>query len=124
MEDRQTTLSVVGFISGSMGKVSSFLTVQLDMIKEVKIHDTYREVIKTVNVLISNMNEKLSGFISKVTSEVKVVPGQVKDELVRLSKQTEDTINKTIEKGTSYIKNVTESLVTSIKEGKKKLIEK
>jgi hypothetical protein len=120
MEDRQITPSVVDFIGGSMGKVSSFLNVQLNMMREMKIGDTYREVIKWLNTSISNINEKISLFISKVTSEVKVVPLQVKDEIVRMSKQTEDAINRTIEKGTSLVKDLTESLVTSIKEGKKK----
>jgi hypothetical protein len=120
MEDRQITPSVVDFIGSSMGKVSSFLNVQLNMMREMKIGDTYREVIKWLNTSISNINEKISLFISKVTSEVKVVPLQVKDEIVRMSKQTEDAINRTIEKGTSLVKDLTESLVTSIKEGKKK----
>jgi hypothetical protein len=124
MEDRQTTSSVAEFIGSSMGKVSSFLNVQLNMMKEIKVGGTYREVINWLNTSISNINEKISLFISRVASEVKVVPAQVKDEIIRMSKQTEDAINKTIEKGTSLIKELTESLAASIKEGKKKYIEK
>ena len=100
------------------------MSVQLSTIREMKISDTYREVIKWLNVSISNINERISGIITTLASEVRVMPGQVRDEFVRLSRQTEDTINKTIEKGTLFVKGVTESLVISFKEAKKKLTEK
>jgi flagellar hook-basal body complex protein FliE len=125
MEDKKVTTSEIATaIGGLSGKVTGFLTVQSNKMKEVNLRDTYGEMIEKVNSMVKKANERISEFIAKVTSEVKDVPEQVKDELIKLSKQAEETINKTIEKGTSYVKDVTGSFVISLQEGKKKLLGK
>ena len=124
MEDKKMTSEIATAIGGLSGKVTGFLTVQSNKMKEVNLRDAYGELIEKVNSMVKKANEKISEFITKVTSEVKDVPEQVKDELIKLSKQAEETIIKTIEKGTSYVKDATGSLVISLQEGKKKLLGK
>ncbi len=118
------TSEIATSIGGFLGKVTGFLTDQSNKMKEVNIRDTYGELIEKVNSIVKKVNETLSEFITMLTSEVKDVPEQVKDEVIRISKQAEETINKTIEKGTSYVKDATDSLFMSFQEGKKKIIGK
>ena len=124
MEEKKMTSEIATSVGGLLGKVTGFLTDQSNRMKEVNLLDTYEELMEKMNSLVKKVNEKLSEFITMVTSEVKDVPEQVKDEMIKLSKQAEETISKTIEKGTSYVKDATESLIISFQEGKKKLLGK
>jgi hypothetical protein len=49
---------------------------------------------------------------------------QVKSEVIKMTREAEDTLNRTVEKGTSYIMDVAGTVTTSLQEGKKKFIEK
>jgi gas vesicle protein len=113
------------FIGGILGTAAGFLLApQSGKRTQEKIRETYGIAAESVNSTLKKVDGKVSEVIAKVTSEVKEVPVQVKSEVIKMTREAEDTLNRTVEKGTSYIMDVAGTVATSLQEGKKKFIEK
>ncbi len=56
-----------------------------------------------------------------MTAKAKEVPEQIKGEILHFRKDAEGKLEKTVEKGKSYVEDVKKKATTTIEEGKKKL---
>ncbi|MBF0458657.1 MAG: YtxH domain-containing protein [Nitrospirae bacterium] len=84
-----------------------------------KIRESYDSVVENVNAIVKKVDDTLPGLVTRVKTELQDVPGTVKSELLSLSKDTEERINKAVEVSGSYLSDVKSTISSTIKEGKK-----
>lgn len=84
-----------------------------------KIRESYDNVVENVNAIVKKVDDTLPGLVTRVKTELQDVPGTVKSELLSLSKDTEERINKAVEMSGSYLSDVKSTISSTIEEGKK-----
>lgn len=114
--------TVVGGILGAAAGL--LLAPQSGEITREKIRETYGTAVRNIGNVASKVDEKVASIAERVVSEVKELPEQVRSEAGKIVKEAENTFNRTLEKGSSYVNELTGSVATTLQEGKKKFLEK
>ncbi|MBF0553802.1 MAG: YtxH domain-containing protein [Nitrospirae bacterium] len=86
-----------------------------------KIRESYDSVVENVNSVIKKVDDTLPEFVTRVKSELQDVPDNVKSELLTLTKDTEEKINKAVEMSSLYLADVKSTISSTFDGGKKTL---
>ncbi|MBF0319823.1 MAG: YtxH domain-containing protein [Nitrospirae bacterium] len=111
--------TLIGSVAGAA--VGLLLAPQSGDKTRAKIRESYDSVVENVNAVVKKVDDTLPEFVSKVRTELQDVPDQVKSELLILTKDTEERINKAVEKSSLYLADVKNTISSTFDEGKKTL---
>ncbi|MCI4626123.1 MAG: YtxH domain-containing protein [Candidatus Magnetoovum sp. WYHC-5] len=116
---QSSLLALTTVVGGIIGAVAGLLLApQPGRETRNQLQKSYDNLVDNINVLVRKFDDTMPSFINKIKNEVRDLPEQIKDEIVHISKETEEKLNKVIETGTHYVLNVTDNLKTTIS-GKK-----
>ncbi len=108
----------IGYIAGVISGL--ILAPQSGKKSREKIRETYTEGKENIDTLMKKADEKVPEVLSRVTSDIKNVPGQVRNEIIAKKHEAEETLSKVVNKGKLYLEDIKKTASSSLKEGKKK----
>ncbi len=114
----------VSVVSGAvLGAVAGLLLApQPGKKTREKISKVYGEISDQVHELVERANTDIPDMVSKASSEIRVLPDEVRKELLKLKDDTVLKIEKIVGRGKSVFDEVKDNAFSSIKEGKKQFL--
>jgi gas vesicle protein len=119
-----TIVALSAFMGAVFGAVAGLLLApQSGKQTRGKINETYKDLSENLSGMVDKASEKIPEVISKVSTEIKGIPGEVKEEFQTLKEKATEQMDKVVDKGKSYLSEIKETVSTSIEEGKKQFME-
>lgn len=118
-------VALTTFIGGLLGAAAGILLApQSGKRTQEKILETYESTAKNVGNTLQKIDDATDEFIAEITAEVKGLPEQIKGDVNRITKEAEEALSKTVQKGSTYFDELSVAVTDSVQEGKKKFVEK
>ncbi len=102
-------LFFAAFMGGIFGAITGLLLApQSGTNTRVRLREIYDRLVIEIDNIVKIVDEKAPDVLSKVASEVKEIPENVKDDMTSIKKEAEDKLSKVVNKSTTVLKEIKE----------------